>query len=87
MNAGQPGMEKSRSIDDQHLLRLMALLDDLVGKNAASRSTAHLDVDHRTLTARRRKGSPGVCGWCRTGHRWPGDVSEVAGRGEGRRLS
>ena len=49
MNAGQPGMEKSRSIDDLHRLRLWALLDDLVGDNALTRPTADLDADHRTL--------------------------------------
>ena len=51
MNAGQPGMEKSRGIDDPHRLRLVALLNDLVGDNAASRSTAGSDVGQRTLAA------------------------------------
>ena len=49
-------MGKSRSIDDLHRLRLMALLDGLVRENVASRSTANLDVDHRTLTANLESG-------------------------------
>ena len=49
MNSGQPGMEKSREIDDLHRLRLVAHLNDLVGDNALSRSAAGLDADHRTL--------------------------------------
>ena len=36
MNAGQPDIEKIRRTDDQHHLRLMALLDDLVGDNAVT---------------------------------------------------
>lgn len=51
MNVRQPGIEKSRRTDDLHRLRLMALLDELVRKNAVSRSTADLDVDHGKLTA------------------------------------
>ena len=51
MNVRQPGVEKSRSIDDQHLLRLVALLDDLVGDNAVTKPTPDLDVGHRTLAA------------------------------------
>ncbi len=50
MNAGQPGMEKSLGMDDPQRLRLVALLNDLVGDNALSRSTAGSDVGHRTLT-------------------------------------
>ena len=44
------GRDRSESAGDLHDLRLKTLLDDLVGENAVSRSTAHLDVDHRTLT-------------------------------------
>ena len=51
MNAGQPGTEKSLGMDGLHRLRLVALLDDLVGDNAASRSTEGLDLGHRTLAA------------------------------------
>ena len=51
MNVRQPGMGKSRRIDDLQRLRLMVLLDDLVGENAVRMSTAHLDVGQRTLTA------------------------------------
>ena len=51
MNVRQPGMEKSRRTDDLHRLRLMALLDDLVGDNAVNRPTADLDAGQRTLAA------------------------------------
>ena len=88
MNAGQPGIEKSRGIDDLNALRLKTLLDDLVGDNAASRRTAGLDVAPRTLTASPENERPTRrMRWRRTGHRWPGDVAEVAGTGEGWRLS
>ena len=56
MNVRQPGIEKNRRIDDLHDLRLKTLLDDLVGDNAATRPTAGLDVDHRTLTASQENG-------------------------------
>ena len=56
MNVRQPGIEKSRSIDDLQCLRLMALLDELVRENAVSGSTADLDVDHRTPTANLESG-------------------------------
>ena len=88
MNVGQPGMDRSKNIDDQHHLRLKTLLDGLVGDNAASRSTAGLDVGQRTLTARsenerltrRMRVAPDRA-------LLAGDVAEVAGKGEGRRLS
>ena len=51
MNVRQPGMKKSRRIDDLHDLRLKTLLNDLVGDNVVTRSTAGLDVGHRTLAA------------------------------------
>ena len=64
MNVRQPGMEKSRRIYDLHDLRLKTLLDDLVGDNAASRSTADLDVGPRTLAAQpgERKADPADAG-------------------------
>ena len=84
-------MEKNRRIGDLHDLRLKTLLDGLVGDNAASRSTAGLDVGPRTLAANldsgRADGRPGGCRWRWTGHCWLGDVAEVAATGGGRRLS
>ena len=88
MNVRQPGMGKSRRIYDLHDLRLKTLLDDLVGDNAASRPTAGLDVDRRTLAAspenerltRRMRVAPDRA-------LLAGDVSEVAGRGGVWRLS
>ena len=91
MNARQPGIEKNRRIEDLHDPRLKTLLDDLVGDNAASRSTADLDVAHRTLAASpesgRAKGRTRGWRWRRTRHRWPWDVAEVAEKGGGRRFS
>ena len=80
LNAGQPGIEKSRRIEDLHDLRLKTLLDDLVDDNAASRPTADLDV---TLTAsqenerltRRVRVAPG---------RAPLAGGRVGGSGKGR---
>ena len=50
------GRDRSESAGDLHDLRLKTLLDDLVGDNAASRSTADLDVGHRTLAASPESG-------------------------------
>ena len=57
MNVRQPGMGKSRTIDDQHRLRLMALLDGLVRENAVTKSRAGMDVDHRTLATSLESGT------------------------------
>ena len=46
-----PGIDKSKSIEDLHHLRLMALLDELVRDKGARKAAADLDVDHRTLAA------------------------------------
>ena len=51
MNVRQPGMGKSRTIDDLHCLRLVARLDELVRENALTMPTAGLDVDHPTMAA------------------------------------
>ncbi len=51
MNARQPGIVQSKNIDGLHHLWLMTPPDELVREIAASRSTANLHVDHRTLTA------------------------------------
>ena len=52
----QGGIDKSKSIEDLHHLRLMALLDELVRDKGARRAAADLDVDHRTLTASLESG-------------------------------
>ena len=51
-----PGIERSKSIEDLHHLRLMALLDELVRDKGPRRAAADLDVDHRTLTASLESG-------------------------------
>ena len=52
----QGGIDKSKSIEDLHHLRLMALLDELVRDKGARKAAADLDVDHRTLTASLESG-------------------------------
>ena len=52
----QGGIDKSKSIEDLHHLRLMALLDELVQDKGARKAAADLDVDHRTLTASLESG-------------------------------
>ena len=51
-----PGIDRSKSIEDLHNLRLMALLDELVRDKGPRRAAADLDVDHRTLTASLESG-------------------------------
>ena len=51
-----PGIERSKSIEDLHHLRLMALLDELVRDKGARKAAADLDVDHRTLAASLESG-------------------------------
>ena len=51
-----PGIDKSKSIEDLHHLRLMALLDELVRDRGARKAAADLDVDHRTLAASLESG-------------------------------
>ena len=51
-----PAIDKSRSIEDLHHLRLMALLDELVRDRGARKAAADLDVDHRTLAASLESG-------------------------------
>ena len=51
-----PGIDKSKSIEDLHHLRLMALLDELVRDKGARKAAADLDVDHRTLAASLESG-------------------------------
>ena len=51
-----PGIDRSKSIEDLHHLRLMALLDELVRDRGARKAAADLDVDHRTLAASLESG-------------------------------
>ena len=56
MDAKQAGIDRSRSVEDLHRLRLMALLDEQVRDKGSRRAAADLDVDHRTLTASLESG-------------------------------
>ena len=51
-----PGIDRSKSIEDLHHLRLMALLDELVRDKGARKAATDLDVDHRTLAASLESG-------------------------------
>ena len=51
-----PGIDQSKSIEDLHHLRLMALLDELVRDKGTRKAAADLDVDHRTLAASLESG-------------------------------
>ena len=51
-----PGIDKSKSIEDLHHLRLMALLDEQVRDKGPRRAAADLGVDHRTLTGSLKSG-------------------------------
>ena len=51
-----PGIDRSKSIEDLHHLRLMALLDELVRDKGGRKAAADLDVDHRTLAASLESG-------------------------------
>ena len=51
-----PGIDRSKSIEDLHHLRLMALLDELVRDKGARKAAQDLDVDHRTLAASLESG-------------------------------
>ena len=51
-----PGIDRSKSIEDLHHLRLMALLDEQVRDKGPRRAASDLDVDHRTLTSSLESG-------------------------------
>ena len=51
-----PGIDRSKSIEDLHHLRLMALLHELVRDKGARKAAADLDVDHRTLSTSLESG-------------------------------
>ena len=56
MRTGRPGLEKSRSVEDMHHMRLMALLNELVRDKGVMKAAEALDVDHRTLTSSMQRG-------------------------------
>ena len=56
MRTGKPAFEKSRSVEDMHHMRQMALLSELVRDKGVMKAAEALDVDHRTLTASMERG-------------------------------
>ena len=58
MDAKQAGIDRSRSVEDLHNLRLMALLDEQVRDKGPRRTAADLDGDRRILTAGLESGRP-----------------------------
>ena len=52
----QPGIDRSKSIEDLHHLRLMALLDEQVRDKGARKAAEDLGVDHRTLASSLESG-------------------------------
>ena len=56
MRSREPVFEKSRSVQDMHHMRLMALLGELVRDKGVMRAAEALDVDHRTLAASMERG-------------------------------
>ena len=51
-----PGIEKSKSIEDLHQLRLMALLDEMVQGKGVMQTARELGVNYRTLASARETG-------------------------------
>lgn len=56
MSSREPVFEKSRSVQDMHHMRLMALLSELVRDKGLMKAAEALDVDHRTLAASMERG-------------------------------
>ena len=56
METGKPVFEKSRSVEDMHHMRLMALLNELVRDKGVMKAAEALDVDYKTLTASMKRG-------------------------------
>lgn len=52
----QPGIDRSKSIEDLHHLRLMALLDEQVRHKGVRKAAEDLGVDHRTLASSLESG-------------------------------
>ena len=92
MAEDQPGIDRSKSIEDLHHLRLMALLDEQVRDKGVRKAAEDLGVDHRTLASSLDSGKadpadaggpgPGAC-WRGRGRR-PGNrrsaTTNLAGR-------
>ena len=57
MKSQEPVFEKSRSVEDVHHLRLMALLRELVRNKGVMKATQALSVDYRTLTNSLKNGT------------------------------
>ncbi len=51
-----PGIERSKSIEDLHQLRLMALLDEMVQGKGVMQTARELGVNYRTLASARETG-------------------------------
>ena len=56
MKTGKVVFEKSRSVEDMHHMRLMALLNELVRDKGVMKAAEALGVDHRTLTSSMERG-------------------------------
>ena len=52
----QPGIDRSKSIEDLHQLRLMALLDEMVEGKGVMQTARELGVNYRTLASARETG-------------------------------
>ena len=57
MKPQEPVFERSRSVEDMHHMRLMALLDELVRDKGPRKAAESLGVDHRTLTLSMERGT------------------------------
>ena len=56
MKSNGPVFEKSRSIEDMHHMRLMALLQELVRKKGYKGAAEVLEIDPKTVTSSMRSG-------------------------------
>ena len=51
MNSRQPGIGKSRRVEDVKRLQLLTLLDEMVRNKGVMQAAGELNVDRRTLNA------------------------------------
>ena len=56
MKTGKVVFEKSRSVEDMHHMRLMALLGELVRDEGVMKAAKTLNVDYKTLTSSMERG-------------------------------
>ncbi len=56
MNSRQPGIGKSRRVEDVKRLQLLTLLDEMVRDRGVMRAAGELNVDRRTLNAALKEG-------------------------------